>query len=381
MQWPMDGRMARPLRVFVVDDSRTFRSIVSQAIRSIDGMEKVGSAGEGDLAISYLRHHDVDLVTLDVEMPGKDGLATLREINKMKAETGKIFHVVMVSSHTSEGAPATIEALAEGAFDFIEKPKSNDIQSSMDALVDALSGVARACAQQKVAKTHAKSECSRPSVKLPQQSKFTQAAKKSQQPVPYSGTFSHILIGCSTGGPKALTELLPSLTKQVDLPILIVQHMPEGFTRSLAENLDRRCSAKIVEAADGMTIENGHVYIAPGGKHMVIRKNPSGAYMCGTNDGPTENGCRPAVDVLFRNAAPLIGDSTLAIILTGMGEDGFRGLRTLKRQGAIGIAQDEESSVVWGMPGSAVAAGVVDKVVSLRDMAELVTMTIGATHA
>ena len=371
--------MVDPLRVFIVDDSRIFRTIMAQAILSIDGLQKVGSAGEGGTAISYLRHHDVDLVTLDVEMPGKDGLTTLREINALKKETGKTFHVVMVSSHTSEGTPATIEALAEGAFDFIEKPKSSDVQSSMDALITALQGVMQAISQQKTINRKAKTESDRLATTLSSASTVTQASSLGR--AAHSCHFTHILIGCSTGGPKALTELLPNLTNQTDLPVLIVQHMPQGFTRSLAENLDRRCSATVIEASDGMMIEKNHVYIAPGGKHLVMRKNVTGSLVCGTNEGPTENGCRPAVDVLFRSAGSFIGESTLAVILTGMGEDGFRGLRTLKRQGAMGIAQDEESSVVWGMPGSAVSAGVVDKVVSLQEMAGVISMTVGAAHA
>jgi len=190
-----------------------------------------------------------------------------------------------------------------------------------------------------------------------------------------SGPIRGIVIGASTGGPRALSALLPELTTQVDLPILIVQHMPAGFTGSLAESLARKTGRNVVEAADKMPLEFRTVYIAPGGRHLVIR-SAEGVLQTGLNDQLPENGCRPSADVLFRSAATAYGSAVAAIILTGMGRDGTAGLGAIKRAGGFVVAQDEASSVVWGMPGSAHEAGVTDEVVPLDRIAGAIAAQI-----
>jgi two-component system chemotaxis response regulator CheB len=192
-------------------------------------------------------------------------------------------------------------------------------------------------------------------------------------PPPRTG-IQAILIGVSTGGPKALLQMLPALCGRVRLPILVVQHMPPQFTASLAESLGRICSHRVEEAVDGMPVEPGHCYIAPGGRHMVVRR--TNRIEIGVNDQPPEGGVRPAADILFRSAAPIFGAGCIALVLTGMGSDGTRGLGPLKRMGATVLCQDEATSVVWGMPGSAVAAGLVDQVVPLDGLPEAVARLI-----
>lgn len=182
-----------------------------------------------------------------------------------------------------------------------------------------------------------------------------------------------ILIGCSTGGPKALMRLLPELCSHISLPILLVQHMHPNFTASLAESLDRHCSHKVLEARSGEPIQNDRIYIAPGGKHMLVRKSPNGNFIIGLNTQPPENGCRPAVDVLFRSAATHYSNKSVAILLTGMGTDGTEGLQHLHSEGTHIIVQDENSSVVWGMPGSAVKSGNVHEILPLEKIATAIT--------
>jgi two-component system chemotaxis response regulator CheB len=177
-----------------------------------------------------------------------------------------------------------------------------------------------------------------------------------------------VVIGVSTGGPKALGEILPELSSNVNLPIFIVQHMPKGFTQALAESLDKKCSKSVVEAHDNDIVRNDHIYFAPGGKHLVLRKNSAAQIITCLNEDPPQAGCRPSADVLFWSAKDIYKGNLVALILTGMGNDGTNGLAALKQAGAVVIAQDKESSVVWGMPGSAVEAGYVDKILPLNQI-------------
>lgn len=186
-----------------------------------------------------------------------------------------------------------------------------------------------------------------------------------------------VAIGCSTGGPKALRDMLPDLCQVTDLPILIVQHMPPNFTASLAENLSHHCSHAVVEGAEGMEVTARRVCIAPGGSHMILRREGT-RMIIGLNQQPPERGCRPSVDVLFRSVATTLSNRVVAIVLTGMGDDGTNGLKALKRAGAFSIVQDKASSVVWGMPGAAVAAGVADRVEDLRRIPTVVAEILEA---
>lgn len=348
------------IKVLVVDDSRIFRQIMTKALAEAEDMEVVAAVASGEQALEYVRQHPVDIVTLDVEMPGMGGLETLAALQALAtAPKGPPrLGVIMVSSHTHKGADTTIRALEAGAFDFVTKPDSPEMAANLGALRRQLLVKMRCFASRKhIAKLH--TGAARPVSPGPAPATIAPTVKGVQA----------IVIGVSTGGPRALSTLVPGLCKETDLPILIVQHMPPAFTKSLAESLDRQSGHLVQEAWDGQPVQSGQVFIAPGGRHMVVRKEGSGGVVIGLNDLPPENGCRPSVDVLFRAAAALYGGRALALILTGMGHDGVKGLGTLKRAGAYVIGQDEASSVVWGMPGSAVAAGVVDQVLPLEKIA------------
>ena len=346
--------MADPIRVLIVDDSRLFRSALEEALRGVDDVVVVGSVFNGAQALDFIRKTPPDVVTLDVEMPGLNGLATLEQIQRLIAarEVPESLGVVMVSAFTRSGADITVNALQAGAFDFVSKPSGPSEEANLIALRDDVLHKVRSCARR------------RPRAVVPGVRRVAPAETSELRP----GGIRAIAIGASTGGPRAFSDLLPSLCAQVELPILIVQHMPPGFTASLAESLARRTNRRVVEATNGMRVESSHVYIAPGGQHLVVRGARTGVEL-GLNDQPAENGCRPSADVLFRSAATVFGSALAAIILTGMGRDGTAGLGAVKRAGGYVFAQDEASSVVWGMPGSAVEAGVTNEVLPLDQMA------------
>lgn len=349
------------LKVLVVDDSRIFRLTIEQILRRTDDIEVVGSVRNGVEAIEFIRKNRPDLVTLDVKMPEMDGLQALEIIQRINtASSEDDVGVLMVSAFTRRGADVTIEALEAGAFDFILKPYSNDFDKNIADLRNQLLVKIRAFSVAKRLTALRRVDSS---------ARVTGRSKPITRPITERGNRTRSIvaigIGVSTGGPKALSDILPELSDTVALPIFIVQHMPSTFTRSLAESLDKKCSHTVVECIDKMVVHNCHVYIAPGGKHMTLKKNYNGAVELHVNTKPAENGCRPSVDVLFRSAVDVYGSRILPVVLTGMGRDGTEGLKPLKESGAYVVAQDEETSVVWGMPGSAVNAGLVDSVLPL----------------
>ena len=347
------------ISVLIVDDSRIFRGFVEESLKNENDIEVIGSVRNGIKALEFIKTKKPDVVTLDVEMPDMDGLETLKEIQKInKTIEESLIGVVMLSAFTKDGAEATIKALERGAFDFITKPVTGDTKKNLKFLQHHLCLKIRSC------KAHCLSGKKRGVKSKPVS--ISRPIRKSK-----TQSFEVILIGVSTGGPQALTRLLPELCKITDLPIIIVQHMPETFTESLANNLNKKCDHTVLEAFPGHTIQPKHIYIAPGGRHLIL-KNENGDIVTENNRQPPENGCRPAADVLFRSASSLFSSGILALILTGMGNDGTKGLGVLKRCGAYVIAQDEESSVVWGMPGNAVEKGVVDEIKALKDIPKAV---------
>ncbi len=350
--------MAKTLRVLIVDDSRVFRGMVEEALRGQPDIEIVGSVYNGVKAVEFIQEHEVDVLTLDVEMPEMDGLQVLRAIGRLNRE-GKLKHTpgaVMLSALTRKGADATIAALSLGAFDFIEKPDSEMSASDTvvilrrQLLVKLRFYASRLLAGQRTFGSEA--------VVIPRNEPTAALLSKGVQA---------ILIGVSTGGPRALTAMMPDLCQRTDLPILIVQHMPATFTASLAHSLDQICRHTVMEGAQGMRVEANHVYIAPGGHHMIVRKGGMGPILEIT-DTPPIKGCRPSVDELFLSAVKVYGAKCLAMILTGMGNDGTDGAEKLKAEGVWVMVQDEASSVVWGMPGAAVKRGCVDQVMPLADL-------------
>ncbi len=353
-----------PLRVLIVDDSRIFRAALQEALEGRPGIRVVGSVWSGEKALEFLRLSPPDLVTLDVNMPGRGGLETLTDIQEVNASRPgqPPIGVVLVSALTSRGAATTVEGLQRGAFDFIRKPDGPDEKANAALLQQQLFEKIDLFAQRRARRSITAS----PQPKPP-----------SAPPAPRPGRFQAVAIGSSTGGPEALVRILPVLTKQTSVPIFIVQHMPTGMTGYFAESLGRKCDYRVVEASDGGTVQPITVYIAPGGRHMIVR-NQDGRIVIGLNDQPPENGCRPSVDVFFRSVAAAYQHSVVAVILTGMGTDGAKGLGPLKRTGAYVIAQDEATSVVWGMPGAAVATNQVDEVLPLERIGPAVVSLLGS---
>ena len=344
-------------RILIVDDSVVTRSLLRSVICADTGLEVAGSAADGESALKAIETLRPDLVLLDVEMPVMDGLLTLRELRAR----GHKMPVIMCSSLTHRGASVTIEALAGGASDYVAKPAG---QSGREAAM-------RTLALDLIPKIHALTHML---TGQPQsQPRFPGAPRmlptsSIQRIQPISSIPAVLAIGVSTGGPAALDVLLPALPDNFPLPVLIVQHMPELFTRLLAERLNGRCRLAVREAAEGDPVRAGTIYIARGNWHMEV----VGAARAGRpatlhlNQGPPENHCRPAGDVLFRSLAAVYGSSVLAVVLTGMGSDGMAGCRLIRGQGGTVLAQDEATSTVWGMPGAVAHAGLAHKVLPLN---------------
>jgi two-component system chemotaxis response regulator CheB len=347
-----------PIRIMVVDDSVVIRRILKDAFAEVADIEVVGYAANGKIALMKLPQIQPDLITLDVEMPEMDGFGFLRELAKL----GRRPPVIMFSTLTAQGAVATLDALALGASDYVGKPANvGSVTESIQRIRDELLPKIRAL-------------CPRPSsaVRIGSLSLPSPRAPAAPPPVaaPASvrpGVVRLLVIGCSTGGPNALIEVMPQLPENFPVPILIVQHMPKMFTKILAERLDDRCPLEVVEAREGDPLKPGRVYIAPGEHHMLVRGTM--APVVGLNQDAQENYCRPAVDVLFRSVAELYGNGVLAVIMTGMGQDGLRGCEDIRRRGGQIVVQDEATSVVWGMPGAVARKGLADAVLPLNQIA------------
>ena len=352
------------MRVVVADDAILFRRVMEQVLNSLPGVEVVGLAPNGKLALQRVQELKPDLLTLDMEMPEMDGLAVLDALKGMPGAPA----VIVVSALTLHGGRLTLQALQKGAFDFITKPDEAGAEKSRESLTNELTPRIKALSLRLGVRGILRGAAPAPAASLPPTIPAAHTAP-ARGGVPVSLKPEMVLIGVSTGGPNTLASLLPALPPTLGVPILIVQHMPPLFTQSLAENLGGKCSMKVREAVHGELAEPNTVYIAPGGRHMRIAAGPDGRKMIQITDDPLENNCRPAVDYLFRSAATQFPGRALAVILTGMGGDGTLGLRLLKRHGCHVIAQDEASSVVWGMPKAAAEAGVVDVVLPLDAIA------------
>ncbi|MBW1841714.1 MAG: chemotaxis-specific protein-glutamate methyltransferase CheB, partial [Deltaproteobacteria bacterium] len=295
-------------KLLIVDDSRIFRSAVEECLTAEEDIEVIGSVWNGEKAIEFIRSNPPDLVTLDIEMPGMNGLETLKAIQKINASghPSKPIGVIMLSSHTQKGADITVRALEMGAFDFIPKPEGKSLKESIEILHHQLAVKIRNFASKSIS-----SRLKKPQILIP-----TPARPASETPV--SSRIKAILVGVSTGGPKALAEILPPMCERVDVPILIVQHMPPTFTESLARSLNAKCRYTVMEGVHDDIVREKYVYIAPGGQHMLLMKKRQTVRTI-LNDQPPEKGCKPSVDILFRSSAAVYGSSTIAVILTGMG--------------------------------------------------------------
>ncbi|MCL1956087.1 MAG: chemotaxis-specific protein-glutamate methyltransferase CheB [Fibromonadales bacterium] len=366
--------MTEPAKILIVDDSRVFRSILEKMIANIPGVQVVGTVDSGLAAMEFLKIRPVDLMTLDVEMPGMDGLATLKKMLACKGELKSTPDVLMVSSLTRTGSDITLKALECGAFDFIAKP-APEIPNSQESLNRMLNTTISAWVSRKSrgGVTPTRIGVHPAAAAAGAGSGFTYTLAK---PSVHTKQIQAIVIGVSTGGPKSLADMLPKLCSMTTLPILLVQHMPPNFTKSLADSLNAKCNHTVIEGLPGTVVEDKTVYIAPGGCHMVVNSRGT-HYVLDNNNDPPENGCRPSVDVLFRSAAQAYpADTLVGVILTGMGNDGTPALQYLKNKNAYLIAQDEESSVVFGMPRAAAATGLLDKVATLIRIPEAIVERI-----
>ena len=374
--------MDQNLKVLVVDDTIVYRKIISSIVSDINGLELVGAVSNGRLALAKIKLSSPNIVLLDVAMPEMDGLETLKHIKKDYPD----IVVVMISGANRENATNTVEALAAGAFHFIEKPKTISADTSLLELKKALLPIISMIKTQiyshatgkhtkdtKLALKSGKSLIPK-SKKLPLHKSEPRNIRSRVHKV--SGKIDVIALAISTGGPNALHTLIPKLSKNLSVPILAVQHMPPIFTASLAERLDSLSSIKVVEGADGQLVEKGVMYIAPGGAHMVVKKGIAANHRLSIINSPPVNSCRPAADVLFRSIAMVYGGNVLSVIMTGMGNDGAAGVAALKRKGGYCIIQDKESSVVWGMPGSVEEAGDADEIIPLDQLADKINSKI-----
>lgn len=333
-------------RVLIVDDSTFYRKILSDTINGIENVRLSGQARDGVDCIEKVELLKPDIITLDVEMPRMNGLETLKELKKRWPH----IKVVMVSSHTKQGAKETIEALEHGAFSFVTKPGKDDFSEFRPQLEKIFQEINYLDIHKTVA---------------PKVIPISQPIRRTR---PGAGNFARpaiIGIGISTGGPNSLNKVIPNLPANLPVPVVMVQHMPKGFTNALAHSLDAKSNVTVKEAEHGEILKAGFVYIAPGGKQMKVTGDINSAQIAITDD-PPENYCRPSVDYLFRSLSQVYKDNVLAIIMTGMGSDGTLGLKRIKRFRAKVIGQDKESSVVYGMPHEAMKAGVVDVEVPLE---------------
>jgi len=363
----------RRIRVMIVDDVAIVRRLVADALSVDPELQVVGMAANGREALAKIPSLAPDLIILDYEMPEMDGLETLRELKR----SGSRVRVVLFSTYTRHGAKATLDALWLGADDYATKVSASDlVAASRCVQTELIPKIKALCPPD---------DAPAPAVALPPAEMLVpagpppavratatrareilgdRASGRSAAP----GRTEIIAIGASTGGPRALATLLEFLPRDLAAPIVIVQHMPPLFTRSLAERLDGGTPLRCAEGEDGAVLTPGTVWIAPGNWHMCVAREGSATVLRLTGD-PPENSCRPAADPLFRSVADVYGAGALGVVLTGMGQDGLRGAERIKQRGGAILVQDEASSVVWGMPGAVAKAGLADRILPVRDIA------------
>ncbi len=355
------------IRVLIVDDSVVIRRILTDELSKDPDIEVVGSAATGKIALAKLVQTPPDVVTMDIEMPEMDGLTAVSEIRK----THTTLPIIMFSTLSQRAAKETLEALSRGANDYVTKPSNvGSVTEAMKQVREELiPKIKRLVRPQAVTPRTIVSTSPRPtsSVATPGVSKK-----------PFRVDI--LAIGVSTGGPNALAEVMPYIPKDCPVPIVIVQHMPPVFTKCLAERLSLKSQIPVHEGQPGDVLIPGHAWIAPGDFHMVVERQGT-KIVLGTNQDPPENSCRPAVDVMFRSVAKVYGHAVLAVVLTGMGQDGMRGVEVIREAGGYVMAQDEATSVVWGMPGAVVHAGFAHAVLPLPQVSSEIMRKVRAGQA
>jgi two-component system, chemotaxis family, protein-glutamate methylesterase/glutaminase len=334
----------KKIRVLVVDDSALMRKLIPQMLATDESIEVAGTAMDGSFCLKKIEELKPNVVTLDLEMPGMNGIDTLKEIMRRQPVP-----VIVFSSHSTEGATVTMKALGLGAFDFVPKPK--DPSAHMAEV-----------ARELIVKIKAAADCKlKPRI-------LTALPPKPQKSAIAAGAPNKVVgIGVSTGGPQALEYLLSQLPADFPSAIVVVQHMPDGFTDMFARRLDEVCPLRVKEAQSGDLLQAGRVLICPGSRHMKVKRLPLGDIVV-LSDEPRVNGHRPSADVLLRSVAEEFKTSAVGVLMTGMGDDGAEGLGTIKKEGGMTIAQNEETCVVYGMPKAAIERGYAIRVVGLEAM-------------
>jgi two-component system chemotaxis response regulator CheB len=356
------GTAPAPIRAMIVDDSAMIRGLLRRALTGDPQIEVAAAAGDGNAALIALKGIPVDVIVLDIEMPVMDGLTALPQLLAMRPG----IQVIIASTLTRRNAEISLKALSLGAADYVTKPSAAELVSADDfkrelvAKVKALGRRAQAVAgagASRAADAAAPAPARRPIVL-----RNTPGTRPAV-----------IAIGSSTGGPQALATLLAALRDGPKQPILITQHMPPTFTAILADHLKRAAGRETAEAVDGEPVVDGRVYVAPGDYHMRVERSPDGTFRIRLGKEAPEHFCRPAVDPMMRSLVAAYGGKVLAVILTGMGNDGAAGVREIAAAGGSVIAQDEATSVVWGMPGAAAATGVCSAVLPLKELANIIS--------
>lgn len=378
----------QPISVLVVDDSALMRNLVTRIFDSTPGFKVAATAMNGVFAFRKLQQSPVDLIILDLEMPEMNGLEFLAERRKRDID----IPVIILSSLAEKGARITMDALALGASDFVLKPggvtTTQDMKDTASELIELgrvygkrhqetaerRPGVLKASRTDEASAVEYIEERRSPAPAAP----IPVMPRRRESPLREPGPIEVVAIGISTGGPNALREMLPALAADFPAPIVIVQHMPAGFTGEFAESLDRICALEVREAKNGDVIQPGRVFIAPGDAHITVEPKPLAKAVRLVND-PPRNGHRPSCDVLFSSVARVYQNRCLAVIMTGMGRDGAVEIGSIYREGGITLAQDEASSVVFGMPRAAIESGVITSVVPLAEMAQTINR-LGREH-
>lgn len=372
------------VRVIVVDDSAFMRKAISDMIESCADFEVIAKFRDGRELVEKVDKFNPDLITLDVHMRDLDGLATLKELKKM----GKNYPIIMLSSATTEGSELTLECLDNGAITFITKPSGSislDIDKVKERLIDEIKGITsnirvnksnihmRQITSNKESEIENKIKDRRVNTQLSQRKEINNSEKPSpminNKVIPKNKKIDAVVIGASTGGPKALQQVLTKLPANLNVPVFVVQHMPEGFTKVFAERLNKVCNLNVTEAEDGMSINRNTIYIAKGGSHMII----DSSIRVSLNKEPSIWGVRPAVDKLFESASKVYGGNLLSVVLTGMGKDGAEGSKRIKDCGGITISEDKSTCTIYGMPKAAYETGKIDLVLPLDQICNKIT--------
>lgn len=349
------------IKVLIVDDSALVRQMLTEILNSDRGIEVIGIAQDPLIAREKIKQLNPDVITLDVEMPKMDGVTFLKNLMRLHP-----LPVVMISSLTEQGAEITFEALEAGAIDFVAKPKI-DVKEGLQEYSALIIEKVKAAAKANVSAISSKIVSDDKKMQVDEKLSADSVLKKKSPPKRFKTTDKIIALGASTGGTEAIKEVLMGMP--ADSPGMVIsQHIPEAFSAPFAERMNGVSAMTVCEAKDGQQILPGHVYIAPGSHHLIVERNGA-QYICKLNDGERVNRHKPSVDVMFRSVAQNAGSNAIGVILTGMGDDGAQGMLEMKQTGAPTLIQDEKTSVVWGMPGSAAKIGAADAEYPLNKIA------------